>query len=171
MMRQRSTSGKVLFKLLLVMAPCALLLAIIFAVLHELRHSFECQSNLRTLYHALELYEMERGALPKLAFFPDIPQEDTDSLRVVLESFGAGGSACVCPSAPENLRELGLTYVWNVRLNARKIPKGQAREWMLVDIQALSGDVPAPHLKRYHVLYSDGSVERIRNPLQELPGL
>ena len=170
-MRNRSISGKVVFKLLLVMAPCALVLAIIFAVLHELRLSFECQSNLRTLYHALELYEMERGALPKLAFFPDIPQEDTDSLRVVLESFGSGGSACICPAAPATLQELGLTYVWNVRLNGRKIPRGAAREWMLVDIQALSSDVPAPHLRRYHVLYSDGTVERIRGPVQELPGL
>lgn len=64
-----------LFKLLLVMAPCALVLAIIFAVCYELRLSFECQSNLRALYHALELYEMERGALPKLAFFPTFPRK------------------------------------------------------------------------------------------------
>ena len=64
-----------------------------------------------------------------------------------------------------------MTYVWNVRLNARKIPKGQAREWMLVDIQVLSEDVPAPHLGRYHVLYSDGVVERIQDPRQQLPGL
>lgn len=160
----------VLFKLLLVLVPCAMALAGIYVVLQELRHSLDCQTNLRALYHALELYEMERGALPKLAFFPDVPQEDTDSLRVVLESFGAGGSACVCPSAPTALKDLGLTYVWNVRLNGRKIPRGASREWMLMDIQALSEDVPSPHLGRYHVLYSDGTVDRVRDPREEVPG-
>lgn len=170
-MSSRSISGQAMFKMVLTILPCAGLLAGIYFVLQELRHSFECQAHLRSLYHALELYEMERGALPKLAFFPDIPQEDTDSLRVVLEAFGAGGSACLCPSAPPNLQELGLTYVWNVRLNGRKIPRGQAREWMLVDIQALSTDVPAPHLGRYHVLYSDGTVERITRSATQLPGL
>lgn len=170
-MSNRSTSGQVLIKLVLMVAPCAVALGAIYIVLQELRYSFECQAHLRALYHALELYEMERGALPKLAYFPDVPQEDTDSLRVVLESFGAGGSACLCPAAPPNLRELGLTYVWNVRLNGRKIPRGQAREWMLVDIQALSTDVPPPHLGKYHVLYSDGTVERITQPAAQLPGL
>lgn len=170
-MSLRSTNGRVMVKLLLMVVPCAVLLFGIYLLLHQLRQSFDCQANLRTLYHALEMYEMERGALPKLGFFPDIPTEDTDSLRVVLESYGASGAACVCPAAPANLRELGLTYVWNVRLNNRKIPRGDAREWMLVDIQALSKDVPAPHLRRYHVLYSDGTVERITNPAATLPGL
>lgn len=170
-MSVRIANRQVLVKILLVLIPCALALGGIYIVLQELRHSLDCQNNLRALYHALELYEMERGALPKLSFFPDIPQEDTDSLRVVLESFGSGGSACICPGASAALQELGLTYVWNVHLNGRKIPRGAAREWMLVDIQVLSEDVPAPHLGRYHVLYSDGAVERIRDPRQQLPGL
>ena len=160
-----------MIKLLVTVVPGALVLGIIYLLLVELRHSFDCQANLRTLYRALEMYEMERGSLPKLAYFPDLPTEDTDSLRVVLESFGAGGAACVCPGAPANLREFGLTYVWNVRLNNRKIPRGADREWMLVDIQALSKDVPAPHLGRYHVLYSDGQVERIADPQSVLNGL
>ena len=164
-------AGHVAINLLLVVGLCLALLAGIYTLLLQLRRSMACQANLRTLYHALEMYEMERGALPKLSFFPDSPTDDADSLRVVLETYGADGTACICPAAPASLREWGLTYVWNVQLNNRKIPRGEDRVWMLVDMQALSSDVPAPHLRRYLVLYSDGSVERITQPRQRLSGL
>lgn len=164
-------SGHILLKLLLLAIPCVLLLLIAHIALESLRSSHECQKNLRTLYRALEMYEMERGALPKLSFFPDLPTEDADSLRIALEPFGATASSCVCESAPHNFQELGLTYIWNTRLNGHKIPKGSQREWMLIEVQALSTDVPAPHWGRYHVLYSDGEVERIADPKKKLEGL
>jgi hypothetical protein len=166
-----SRHGHALLKLVLTVGACLVLLLVIYGVLHQLRLSFACQANLRVLYRALELYEMERGSLPRLAFYPDLATEDTESLRVVLESYGATGTACICPSSPTMLRDVGLTYVWNVRLNGRKIPRSGEREWMLVEIQALSSDVPAPHLGHYHVLYSDGAVERIAHPHPQLDGL
>ena len=170
--RDRSASqGQVVVKLLVLAVPCLLIVLGIYAVLHSLRLSRDCQANLRTLYRAFELYEMERGTLPRLAFFPDLPAEDTDSLKVVLEPFGASAGTCLCPASPPNLRDNGLSYVWNTRLNGQKMPKGdQPREWMLVEVQALSDDVPAPHWGRYHVLYSDGRVERMADPKNKLTG-
>ena len=170
-MHRNPASGRAMIKTLFTIGPCAVLLLVIFLLLRQLHFSFVCQANLRTLYRAMEMYEMERGALPKLSFFPDNPTEDLDSLRVVLESHGASGTACLCPSGPASLRELGLTYVWNTQLNGRKIHRGGERTWMLMDIQALSPDVPAPHLRRYHVLYSDGQVDRIADPHALLDGL
>ncbi len=167
----RFSHRQVVLKLLFIAIPCGLLVLGIYATMHALRMSFECQANLRTLYRALELYEMERGSLPKLAFYPDEPTEDTDSLRVVLEPFGATGAAARCPCAPANLKEVGLSYIWNTRLNGRKMPKGEEREWMLVEVQALSSDVPAPHWGAYHALFSDGKVERITGPKRQLEGL
>lgn len=161
-----------LTKLALLVAGLALALMLIYHLLAQVRLSMACGENLRAIYRALELFEYERGTLPALAFFPDNPFEDSDSLRVVLEPYGAGGSMCVCPHAPRALSELGLTYVWNVRLNGRKMPRDPAeRDWMLVEISAVSGDVPAPHLGRYNVLYTDGTVERISEPQQQLKGL
>lgn len=170
-MTRASKAGHVLAKVVLLIAGSSLALGIIYFVLGQVRLTIACSENLKTLYRALDLYEIERGTLPKLAFFPDNPIEDADSLRVVLESYGAGGAVCVCPRAPRSQSELGLTYVWNVRLNGRKLPREGERDWMIVEMNALSADVPAPHLGRYNVLYTDGSVERISDPLGTLKGL
>jgi len=164
-------TSQVLAKIAFLIVGLGLALGIIYYVLSQIRMTLACTDGLKAIYRALELYEMERGTLPKLAFFPDNPVEDGDSLRVVLESYGAGGAVCVCPRAPRSQAELGLTYLWNVRLNGRKIPPVEERDWMLVEISALSSDVPAPHLGRYNVLYTDGTVERISKPLTELRGL
>ena len=43
--------------------------------------------------------------------------------------------------------------------------------WMLVEMTAVSSDLPAPHLGQCNVLFTDGSIRRIRDPLKELPGL
>lgn len=166
----RAYATKLLAKLAMLLAVAAAVLLTLFVILESVRDSFDCESNLKAIYAALELYEQDRGSLPRLAFFPDDPMEDESSLRVVLEPYGAVGRICVCPAAPRSLAALGLTYVWNVRLNGRKMPR-EERVWVLVEMSAVSADVPAPHLGRYNVLYSDGVVERVKNPLTDLPGL
>ena len=123
-----------------------------------------CRRNLRRLYMALEMYEMDRGALPNLAFFPEEPRTEADSLRVVLEKYGAGGDTCVCPKTHPNHRRLGLTYVWNTKLNGGELHGPGTREWMLTEINGLSGQVPAPHLRHYNILYTDGWVQSSKEP-------
>ena len=130
-----------------------------------------CDANLKKIYHALELYEVDRGSMPSLAYFPTDPQADADSLSVVLESYGADARACVCPAMHAVLREMGLTYIWNSSLNGKRIPRGGDPVWLLVEMSAISEDLPAPHLGHFNVLFSDGSVRHISDPRKELPGL
>jgi hypothetical protein len=120
--------------------------------------------NLRAIYMALEWYELDQGRLPDLAFFPNDPLHDNDSLLVKLGKYGVTEEMTVPPDVPEALRDLSLCYVWNVDLNGRKLHEPGPPKWMLVNIQALSDDLPPPHLWRYHILYSDGQVERSRVP-------
>lgn len=164
-------SGRVLVRILVPMLTIgAIVAALLFAML-QVRNTIVCSEHLRTIYRALELYEMERGALPNLAYFPDEPTEDNDSLRVVLEPYGLSSDRCICPAAhPIQINE-GLTYLWNPALNSQRIPREGEPVWMVVDMNALSGDVPAPHLGRYNALFSDGTVKRIHDPRSELPGL
>jgi hypothetical protein len=171
MNRPASNAGHVVAKVLLLVTVLGAALGVIYYLLQQVRLAMACGDNLRAVYRALELYEMERGTLPRLAYFPDNALEDGDSLRVVLEQYGASAAVCVCPHAPEAVAELGLSYLWNVRLNGKKISREDEPEWMLVDIQALSSDVSAPHLGRYSVLYTDGTVERISDPMEALRGL
>lgn len=167
----RNREGRVWTHILLLIGALALVVMLLMHVLVQMRRTAGCADNLKSIFRALELYEMERGVLPTLAYFPDHPMEDSDSLRVVLEPYGLAAHRCVCPQARDVQRNEGLTYIWNASLNGQRIPKGADRTWMLVDMNALTGDVPAPHMGRYNALMSDGTVERISDPLKELPGL
>jgi hypothetical protein len=164
-------AGHVLTKVVVLVAVLLLAVATLYYVLYQMSMQQSCGKNLLQIHRALQLYEIDRGTLPRLAFFPDDAKQDADSMRVVLEPYGADGTTCECPSLPGVLGELGLTYVWNVRLNGKKTPRDDQPTWMLVEICALSSDVPAPHMGQYNVLYSDGKVRRVKNPLQELQGL
>ena len=129
-----------------------------------------CANNLKRIYMALEMYEINRGTLPHLAFYPDDPLHDNDSLQVVLSKYGVSEKICVCPSAPSSHRELAVTYVWNVGLNGKSLHEPGRREWMLVELNALSAQVPAPHAGRYNVLFTDGKVEASKEPPAGLQG-
>jgi hypothetical protein len=118
----------------------------------------------------LESYEIDQGTLPDLKFFPDDPLGDRRSLAVELARYGVERELCVCPAAPASIRRTGLAYLWNFRLNGKQLQSPGGRRWVLVEIHALSDQVPPPHLGRYHVLYTDGTIERSREPPPELRG-
>lgn len=167
----RPDTGRVWLRILFLLACLGMVLSVLLFVLVQVRRTAACADNLKSIYRALELYEMERGTLPTLAYYPDSPMEDADSLRVVLEPYGLGAARCICPNARPIQRAEGLTYIWNVQLNGERIPRAEHTTWLLVDMEALAEDVPAPHLRRYNVLYSDGTVKRVRTPRRDLPGL
>jgi hypothetical protein len=124
----------------------------------------QCFEHLHRIYAALEMHEIERGTLPNLAFFPDDPKQDPDSLVTALAPYESAPEMFVCPTAPPSHAELGLTYVWNIRMNSKKLQQSNPPEWVLVEINALSADVPASHLGKYHILYSDGTVQASSEP-------
>jgi len=167
----RSRSGSAIFRLFLMTVAIFAIVGAIYFVLMQVSMIVRCADQLTRIYQALELFEMERGALPRLAYFPDEPMTDPDSIRVVLEEYGVDSSVWVCPAAHPKISNLGLSYVWNINLNGGNLKSYTERQWMLTEINALSPDVPSPHCTFYNVLYTDGTVERIRYPLDELKGL
>lgn len=132
-------------------------------------HARTCEARLHELYAFFELYELQHGVLPTLAFYPNEPRRDGRSLRVLVEQEGLNGEVCVCPAAPRLLREAGLTYLWNPALNGRRLADQPEPRWMLVEVHALSDEVPRPHFGSYHVLFTDGRVVRCRQPPSDLP--
>lgn len=163
--------GHVLVRLLFLVALAAAVFFIQHRMAVDAAGDQACKDNLRSLFRALELYEMDRGTLPTLAFFPDDPQNDADSLRTILEPYGAEAHFAICPAIHPVLRDLGLTYVWNHKLNGRRLPRSGPPRWMLIEMTAASADLPAPHGGHYNVLYTDGTVHEVHNPLQEFNGL
>lgn len=170
-MKRVGEKGRLWLRIGILLIGTALVVAVLMNILAEARHAAQCAANLQQIYRALELYEMDRGTLPTLAYFPDQPMDDPDSLRVVLEPYGITPQHCICPASRPIQAAEGLTYLWNVRLNGKRIPRGTNAVWMLVDMNAISDDVPASHFGGYNVLFSDGTVRRIRQPQRELSGL
>ena len=166
-----SRAGGLIAKSILLLGVGAVALVGLFTVTGAMRKSQQCKGRLEQIHRALELYEIERGTLPSLAFYPDDPREGLDSLRGALEHYGVDDETCICPGEARTVREAGQTFLWNAALSGRKMPRGETPVWMLVEISALSADVPSPHWGGYHALFTDGSIRTIRDPARELPGL
>lgn len=163
-----SSSGFTLAELLVVLFLLACLAGVTWHISRQVFMRKQCKRNLYAIYNALELYEIDRGTLPRLAFFPDQPRTDRDSPLVVLRPYCSDPSVFVCPAAPVHYRENGLTYIWNVNLNGRKMRGIGPPTWIMTELQALSDSVPAPHLGIYNVLYTDGHVSKMKSPPEGL---
>ncbi len=115
----------------------------------------ECQNNLKQISMALRMHEMTSGKLPKADFFPDDPKKGKDSIRVILKGYPA--KLFVCPSTPEEISKKGLTFLWNDKCSGKpshRIKKA-GKTWLLIEINAVSDKVPAPHPGGYNILYAD----------------
>lgn len=165
-----SRSGSALIRLFLMTAAVFGLIGAIYYALLQVTETVRCADQLTRIYQAIELFEMDRGSLPKLAFYPDEPLTDPDSIRVVLEEYGVDPAAWICPASHPKIAQIGLSYAWNTRLNGANLKSFEQRQWMLVEINAMSDDVPSPHFCCYNVLFTDGTVERIHDPARELEG-
>ncbi len=166
--RGRAACGGGISTLILLVLVVLSLVAVVLAGIQSGRRSEQCLSNLQAIYNVFELYEVENGMLPTLAFYPDDPMGDDDSLRLFVEKQGLDGDCCICPSSPGVIRGAGLSYIWNVELNGNKLSCMDMPIWMLVEVHVLSDQVPAPHRRHYHLLYTDGTIERISKLPEEL---
>jgi len=123
-----------------------------------------CLEQLGEIYRGLEQYDQTYGQLPSLAFYPTNPKTDEKSICVALQPFGTYEELFVCPhSAPRIQKEQGLSYLWNVALNGKPLRNFGADTWMLIEIEAMSGDIVPPHFRRYNVLYANGEVRHVRS--------
>ena len=134
------------------------LAAVAWGSLQKFRRQRACESNLLKIYAALEQYEYEAGVLPEMAYYPDDVRLDPESMYSILEPYGLAATNCVCPGCAAVLQDTGITYVWNTQVNGKPLRSLDPPQWLVVEMNALSAKVPAPHWGRYNVLYSDGKV-------------
>ncbi|NCC52056.1 MAG: hypothetical protein EOM20_12680 [Spartobacteria bacterium] len=120
-----------------------------------------CAAQLAAIYDAVSRYEIRQGILPALQFYPVDPASQEGSLRLFLMGEGVRGDDAVCPSSPRIFRKTGQTYLWNDALNGQHLSALKEPRWMLVEMNALSTDVPPPHWGRYHVLMTDGTIRKL----------
>jgi hypothetical protein len=150
-----------------------LMVASLFWLLHrvnlQLGAADRCEQRLLKLYQSLQDYERQHGRLPSLELFPEDPRDSEKSLLQALQAFDPDPEAGTCPACHPVLQEHGLTYLWNTALNQSSLRARKESTWVLVDIQALDDRIPGPHFGAYHILYTDGRVERSNAPPHSLP--
>lgn len=162
--RPRIVTGFIRNPLLVVAALLVLLGAGGYTILLAEMGARQCIQNLRHIYLALELYELDHGTLPHMAFYPDDAWHSPDSMLVVLDPYAITSEIGICPGSHDIVRTHGLSYIWNANLNGRKLHEQDPETWVVTKLSALSDQVPAPHLGRYITLYANGHIARSRRP-------
>ncbi len=135
-----------------------------YTVMRGEQRARQCTRQLQHIYLALELHEIDHGALPHMAFYPNDPRHSSDSMLVVLDPYALTGAIGLCPGDHDVVRAHGLSYIWNANLNGQTLQEQDPNTWLVAELSALSDEVPAPHLGRYLTLYADGRVVRSRKP-------
>jgi len=155
--------------LLILMLVISLALVLQYAN-RNLAMANQCREQMKRIYGALGFYEVQNGSLPAMRFYPEDPRKDEDSLRLVLEAYGLDPDDTICPSAQPLVRETGLSYLWNVNLNKQVLSAGRQSEWLMTEIEVMSSKLRGPHFRHYHVMYTDGHVQRTDTVPHEVPG-
>ena len=122
----------------------------------------KCESNLKAVYQLIKRYDAKHGGLPRAAFFPERPLADANSLAVLLGH--EAHAHLVCPTCSPDFQRMGLNYVWNVKLNGRRLAsiKDPSKTWLMMDFVATHTYMVrnrfCGHLGKVNVLYADGTV-------------
>ncbi len=118
-----------------------------------------CVHNLKQIGQMLVMYHMSEGKYPDAVFFPKDALGEEKSIVNLLEAVPK--EMWLCPSAPPELRQRGLTFVYNEKYGGRRSLKNPGRAWMLVEVNCVSKAVRPPHPGGYNVLCADGQVYTI----------
>lgn len=166
---KRPKSGASFLPWLFILLMVGSLIWLLNRLNRQLEYAERCEEQLLTIYDILTVYEQQHGRLPDLELFPEDPEENEQSLLHILGQFENAPHLAVCPAAHNVLREHGLSYLWNTALNQSSLINRKESTWVLVDIQALDDQMSGPHFGSYHILYTDGRVERSPSPPHSLP--
>ena len=169
MNRLHARSGRVLLPWLFILVMICSLFWLLNRIGVGRQHINGSHANLKAVYQALQTYEAEHGVLPHFAMYPEDAEVDPDSPLRVLSQYGLRPDQLICPSAPQVIRQAGISYLWNPAVNGTSLKEREEDTWLMVDIQALDDELPGPHFGSYMILYTDGDVERSRLPPRTLP--
>jgi prepilin-type processing-associated H-X9-DG protein len=124
-----------------------------------------CKNNLHQIQSALTMFLTENNdRLPDGVFYPKEMSSDK-AIHNILNPY-IRGNVFVCPALPDELQKRGLTYLWNDIFSGKRINviQNADKEWLMVEMTAVSKDIPPPHAKGYTILYLDGHIDYLHQP-------
>ncbi len=158
--RPRSILGFTLMEVMLVAAIVNSIPVSQYAKAKQAAYQSRCVSNLREIGKMIVMYQMTEGTYPAAVFYPNDAFKDPKSIVRILEDAGYNlpREMWVCPGAPPELAQRGLTFVYNERLGGRANLNAPDKAWLLIEVNCVSRRVPKPHPGGYNVLCADGHV-------------
>ena len=128
-------------------------------------YEVQCMNNLKQIGTAIQIFELEQGKLPDAKFFPENPDTDPRSIKVILKSYGMPDEIFICPTTPEDLKKIGLTYLWNDEVSGKSLSsiENPSETWLIVDMTAAYKGISS-HRDGYNVLYANFQVNWSPSP-------
>ncbi len=117
----------------------------------------ECINNLKNIYQAVTMFEMDNGTLPAAKFFPS-SASDNRGIHFILAQYGARG-VMFCPSLPAQLNNYGTNYIWNDEFSGKSMGSVPSGTWLMTEMTAVNKKIPSPHMAGFSVLYAGGNAQ------------
>lgn len=155
----KSNTGFTLVELLLVTAILGAVSPTSYVGVKNKAYEIQCMNNLKQIGTAIQMFELEQGRLPDAKFFPKNPDTDPRSIKVILKQYGMPNEMFICPTAPQQLKNLGLNYLWNDELSGKSLYsiRNPSQTWLMVDMTA-AYEKATSHRNGYNILYANFQV-------------
>lgn len=132
-----------------------------------------CFNQLRQIGMAFTMMANNDEPLPQAWFYPPDkhPYREQYNIVNIMARQGVPKQMFICPSAPDELKERGCTYVYNDRLSNRNLDNvdNPSETWLMMDVNGVTDQCPPAHNGGCNVLYCDGHVKWI--PSTAIPKL
>lgn len=136
-------------------------------------HQVECYNQLRQIFLAFQMMAAADEPLPRAWFYPPDNHQYREQFNLVniMAKNGVDKQFFICPSAPEELKQRGICYLYNDRLSERTLDSIEkpAETWLMMDVNGVTDQIPAAHNGGCNVLYCDGHVKWV--PSGSIPKL
>ncbi len=161
----KSKIGFTLTELLLVTSILGAVSPAAYIGIKNKAYEIQCMNNLKQIGAAIQMFEIDKGKLPNAKFFPEDPNKDPRSIKVIFKEYNLPDEIFICPISPQELKDIGLTYLWNDEVNRLSIYNIQnpSQTWLMTDITAAYEEISA-HRGGYNVLYADFHVDWVPSP-------